>query len=143
MRIGLVSCVKSKLGRPAAARELYTSALFRGARHFVERSCDRWFIVSAEHGLVDPAQILAPYEQSLTTASQAARREWSRRVLGQLDEQFGPDVSSHVFEIHAGAAYASFGLVDGLVARGARVELPLQGLGLGRRLQFYKEAGCL
>ena len=42
-----------------------------------------------------------------------------------------------------GGAYANFGLVGGLVARGARVEQPLEGLGLGKRLHFYKEAGCL
>ncbi|HWO69164.1 MAG TPA: hypothetical protein VNP94_00195, partial [Actinomycetota bacterium] len=46
MRIGLVGCVKSKRARPAPARDLYTSPLFRGARRFVERSCDRWFVLS-------------------------------------------------------------------------------------------------
>ena len=142
-RVGLVSCVKSKLSLPTAARDLYTSALFRGARRFVEGSCDRWFILSAEHGLVDPDQILAPYERTLTTASPAVRREWSRGVLAQLAEQLGRDLSSHVFEVHAGAAYANFGLVDGLVALGARVEQPLEGLRQGERLHFYKEAGCL
>jgi hypothetical protein len=47
MRIGLVGCVKSKLPRAGPARDLYTSALFRGAWCAVERSCERWFILSA------------------------------------------------------------------------------------------------
>jgi hypothetical protein len=45
--------------------------------------------------------------------------------------------------MHAGAAYANFGLVDGLLERGADVELPLEGLGLGQRLAYYKRSDCL
>ena len=142
-RIGLVSCVKSKLGRPAPARELYTSALFRGARHFVERTCERWFILSAQHGLVEPDQVLAPYERTLTTAPLSVRREWSHVVVAQLEERLGHDLSPFVFEVHAGAAYTNFGLVDRLAALSARVEQPLEGLRQGERLHYYKEAGCL
>jgi hypothetical protein len=41
-RVGLVGCVKSKQPRRARAADLYTSALFRGRRSFVESTCDRW-----------------------------------------------------------------------------------------------------
>lgn len=128
---------------PAPAKDLYTSALFRGARCAVERSCGRWFILSALHGLADPDRVLEPYEQTLTTASPNARAAWSKRVLEQVDATLGPDLSEHTFEAHAGRAYLAFGLVDGLEARGATVEQPLDGLGLGMRLSFYKQAGCL
>ncbi|HXF71491.1 MAG TPA: hypothetical protein VNO79_02645 [Actinomycetota bacterium] len=143
MRIGLVGCVKSKRARPAPARDLYTSPLFRGARRFVEWSCDRWFVLSAEHGLVAPERVLAPYERTLTTASQEERRRWVERVLEQLERELGPDLSPHAFEVHAGSAYLDHGLARGIEERGGRVERPLQGLGLGARLAFYKERGCL
>ena len=84
MRIGLVSCVKSKLDRAALAEDLYTSALFRGARHTVERSCDRWYILSALNGLVPPDRVLEPYEVTVSNASVAKRRPWAERVLGEL-----------------------------------------------------------
>jgi hypothetical protein len=142
MRVGLVSCVKSKLQHQAPARDLYTSALFRGARCSVERSCHRWFILSAEHGLVIPDEVLEPYEKTLTKASPNERRRWSRRVLDELRHALG-DLGGHTFEIHAGAAYANFGLTDGLKQSGGIVELPLEGLGLGKRLAYYKRAGCL
>lgn len=143
MRVGLVGCVKSKLPHAAPAQDLYTSALFRGARCAVERSCERWIILSALHGLVDPAQITEPYEQTLTKASPSEREAWSRRVLGQVDTALGADLSGHTFEAHAGRAYLAFGLVKGLEARGALVAEPLDGLGLGKRLSFYKQMGCL
>lgn len=62
MRVGLVRCVKGKLSRAARARDLYTSPLFVGRRRWVEATCDRWFIPSAKHGLVDPAAILEPHD---------------------------------------------------------------------------------
>jgi hypothetical protein len=60
MRVGLVGCVKTKQPRVAPAQELYTSPLFRRRRAWVERTCDRWFILSAKHGLVEPGRVLAP-----------------------------------------------------------------------------------
>jgi hypothetical protein len=143
MRIGLVSCAKAKLGHAAPARELYSpSASFRGARCHVERTCDRWFILSAKHGLVRPEQVLEPYEQTLNAAPRAERRAWSARVLGQLHAELG-DLGGHTFEIHAGAAYVGFGLREGLLAAGALVEEPLDRLRQGERLAFYKREGCL
>ena len=63
----LVSCSKSKLDHPAAAKELYTSPLFRHARHYAEGLGAPWFILSAEHGLVAPDEWLAPYERYCRT----------------------------------------------------------------------------
>ena len=143
MRIGLVGCVKSKLPLAAPAKDLYTSALFRGAQCSVERSCDRWFVLSALHGLVEPDQVLDPYEQTLNTASRSERRAWAERVLHQVEATLGAGLSGHTFEAHAGRNYLAFGLVQGLESRGATVEQPLDGLGLGKRLSFYKETGCL
>ncbi len=143
MRIGLVSCVKSKRPQAAPARDLYTSALFRGARCFVERSCDCWYVLSAEHGLVPPDRVLAPYERTLTTDSSGERRVWASRVLAEVEQELGRDLSAHQFELHAGRAYVAFGLASGLTARGAKVREPLEGLRQGERLGFYKRAGCL
>lgn len=143
MRVGLVSCVKSKLDHPAPARDLYVSPLFRGARHAAERSCDRWFILSALHGLVPPDRVLEPYEKALANASVAERRAWSERVLGELNATLGASMRGAVFEIHAGTAYEAFGLSAGLRRSGATVELPLAGLRQGERLRWYAQRGHL
>lgn len=137
MRVGLVGCTKSKQPTAAPARELYMpSALFRGRRAYVERTCDRWFVLSAKYGLVEPETVVAPYDQMLTKASEPERREWSRGVLVALESALG-DLSGVVFEGHAGAAYLDHGVVAGLLARGATVERPTDGLTFGRQLAFY------
>lgn len=136
MRIGLVGCVKSKLAVPAPAAELYTSPLFKGRRATVEASCDRWFILSAAHGLVPPDRVLEPYDVTLTTMGRAERRRWARQVLGQLDETVG-ELAGRTFEIHAGAAYTDHGLVEGLRAAGATIDRPVAGLTMGQQLAWY------
>lgn len=142
MRFGLVGCVKSKLRVPSAAQDLYVSTLFRGRCGYVERSCEQWFIMSAKYGLILPQQIVAPYDATLKTASPEQRREWSKKVVMSLQETIGP-VKGHVFEVHAGAEYRDFGLVQGLEVLGAQVENPVENRGLGQQLAFYAAAKVL
>lgn len=60
-------------------------------------------------------------------------------VLDELRERLG-DIGDYDYEIHAGVPYREFGLVDTLEAAGATVTNPTEGLGIGRRLAFYKNA---
>jgi hypothetical protein len=135
-RIGLVGCVKSKLDRPARARDLYTSPLFLGRRRYVERTCDRWFVLSAKHGLVDPDTVLEPYDQTLKHAGRADRRVWSEGVVAALKRELGP-LSATTFEIHAGNEYRAFGLEQGIRELGGLVNVPTAGLSLGQQLAYY------
>lgn len=139
--VGLVGCVSQKAGGSRPARDLYTSALFRGRRGYVERVCDRWWILSALHGLVDPEAVLAPYDVTLTGASVAQRRAWSARVLSQL-RGVGDLGAGDVVEIHAGADYRDYGLVEGLRTQGVDVVVPTEGLRLGEQLRFYRVSGA-
>lgn len=66
----LVTCVYEKLTVPAVARNLYTGPYFDRLRRYAEAQAVPWFIVSAEHGLVRPADWLAP---STPTSTHRAR----------------------------------------------------------------------
>jgi hypothetical protein len=121
------------------ARDLYTSTLFMGRRRYVESSCNEWWILSAEHGLVHPADELAPYDVTLKDAGRVERRKWTAQVLSSIDAQVHPE-PGEVFEIHAGAEYRDFGLLGGLRARGCLVEIPTAGMRIGYQMRFYKEA---
>jgi hypothetical protein len=136
-RVGLVGCVKEKSAQPRRARELYLSTLFRGRRAYVEQSCDEWWILSAKHGLVHPDEMLDPYDVTLKNQASVKRRAWSRSVLEAIDTRVRP-TRNDVFEIHAGAEYREFGLIEGLAERGCDVLVPTQGLGIGKQLQFYQ-----
>ncbi len=136
--IGLVGCVKTKVDHASPARDLYVSDLFLGRRAAVEGRSDRWFILSAEHGLVEPEERIEPYEKALTKASRQERREWAARVLAALVTKLG-DLSRYAFEIHAGADYFAFGLRDGLNRAGAHVAIPTERLTQGEQLRYYAQ----
>ena len=134
--IGLVGCVKEKRSIPCAARDLYTSTLFAGRRRDVERSCDQWWILSAQHGLIQPSQTLAPYDLALKGQTRAALRSWAAWVLTTFDT-FVDAAPGDLIEFHAGAEYRDFGLAAGLQQRGLVVVNPTQGLSFGQQLAFY------
>jgi hypothetical protein len=138
-RVGLVGCVKQQAARRAEAQDFFVAPLFRGRRAYVERTCGRWYVLSALHGLVAPGEEVTPYDLKLKSLSQAERRAWSERVLTQLEAELGA-LDGLTFEIHAGASYTNEGLVRGLRARGAGVEIPAAGLGEAQELAFYHEA---
>ncbi len=136
-RIALVGCVKTKRSGVHPARDLYVSPLFLRRRAFVEAARLPWFILSAKHGLVAPEAELRKYEMTLNTMSAADRRAWGARVLGQLREQLG-DLDGLTFEFHAGARYVE-ALEQGLGEAGARIDVPTEGLTMGRQLAWYTE----
>lgn len=131
----LVGCVKRKLARPAPAQDLYTSALFRKERAYAESTGAAWFILSAEHGLVEPTQVLEPYELRLSTLPRAQRLIWGRDVVHALVQSHG-QLAGKTVEIHAGAAYVN-AVREPLVAEGAEIVDPLRGLTMGERLAWY------
>lgn len=136
-RIGLVGCVKEKATSAKPARDLYVSTLFHGRRAYVERSCDEWWILSAKHGLLNPEEVVEPYDQTLKEVGTAARRLWSLKVLEALVERVVP-TSHDIIEVHAGAEYRDYGLVHGLRRLGCRIMNPTEGLVFGEQLAFYK-----
>lgn len=131
MRVALVSCVKSKRTTAAPAKDLYISALFQGLRRYAEVKADAWYILSAEHGLLNPEQIVEPYEKTLNQMGSRQRLEWAeevqRRLLRVLPE--GAEVI-----VLAGQRYREH-LVPVLRDRGFSVSIPLEGLSFGRQLR--------
>lgn len=130
--IALVSCVSSKLDRVAAARDLYVSPLFIKARAYAEQVADRWYVLSAEHHLLAPDQEVGPYEKTLNKMPKLEREQWTRTVFSQITSVTEP---SDTIVFLAGLRYRE-GLVPLLSDRGNPIEVPMQGLSIGRQLQW-------
>lgn len=130
-RIGLVACASTKLNHPAQARDLYTSQLFRKASAYAELTCSRWFILSAKHGLLDPARQVAPYDERLTSTPQA--EAWAERVRGQLAAELA-DTPRPILVTLAGARYQT-------VLRPCQwpFQIPMKGLGIGQQLGWLTD----
>lgn len=135
MRIGLVSCVKSKAPEPRPAENLYTSAYFRKMRRYVKATCDDWRITSAQYGLVHPREIIAPYNLTLNDMSRREQLSWADRVARQIKAAF-PDTRTTVLEIHGGRGYTR-DLVSLLHSAGYHVVVPTPAVPIGERMHWY------
>jgi hypothetical protein len=125
--IVLVSCVKSKRSSSSPAKDLYVSTLFRAQRTYAERFADKWFILSARYGLLEPNRVVETYEETLKGSSAERKRAWSRNVFAALEKQTTPE---DIITITAGEDYCKY-LVPLLEKRGNDVRRPVKGLSMG------------
>ena len=61
----ILGCVKTKRSSPAKAKDLYVSSMFAKRRRYAESAGIPWFIFSAEHGIIDPEVVIAPYDVAM------------------------------------------------------------------------------
>ncbi|XYI04131.1 DUF6884 domain-containing protein [Sorangium sp. So ce1128] len=120
----------------APAHEFHTSALFRTAYDYAERTCDAVLIVSAFYGAVAPKAVLRPYDRSLRLYNKREREDWGVCTVGQLLPSFELPPQLVVL---AGTLYA------GALAQGAhwhnlpRPEEPLRAIaGCGSRVKWLR-----
>lgn len=135
MKMVLVACVAKKAGSSCSARSLYQSPWFQKARRYAEERGDDWRILSAEHGLVHPYEVLTPYDVSMGDLNARERREWAEGVLDELRTEILP---GDRVEILAGVAYRQH-LVPELKRRGVKVTVPMKGLGIGEQLRWLNQ----
>lgn len=132
MNIYLVSCVSQKRSIAVPARDLYTSPLFSKSRAYVERTGETWFILSAKHGLLHPDETVEPYDLTLKRMPKAERRLWADKVA----QQFMPHLEGiKTVSFLAGKDYYEF-LVPLLRRKDVAISIPMEGLGIGRRLDW-------
>lgn len=133
-----IACGKSKLTESAEAVHLYTGQLFRRRLEFaLARSGKPPRILSAKHGVLDPEQIVEPYDQTLAKKRKAERERWSFDVAGRL---LRTTVAGDRLFVLAGALYVD-GWSAALRASGRQVDHLFRGLPMGKQLQAIALAG--
>jgi len=135
----LVGCVKTKAPEASPARDLYLSPLFERRRRYAESSGRPWYILSAEHGLLDPDSIIEPYDVYLADQTADYRQAWGEWVAAKLTRVRG-SIDGLVIEVHAGAAYVD-AIDEPLRRHGAVLLTPLARLGMGEQLSWYDRSG--
>lgn len=84
-----ISCTKKKKDHKCTAREMYSaSAWFRGAYSYaITLNPSKIYILSAKYGLLEPTDVIEPYEKSLITEKDKEIRNWSRMVFAQMEKK--------------------------------------------------------
>ena len=133
--IALVACVSKKNKTPMPARDLYISDWFKKASSYADSISDQWFILSAKYGLLDPDDVVEPYDETLNKMPVNQRRAWSKKVLEDLISKL--NVGDQVVLL-AGMKYREF-LVSPLRSTGFHVEVPMEGLRIGEQLSWLSK----
>jgi len=131
--IVLISCVGEKALEPMPAQDLYQSDWFKKARKYAEQNGDRWFILSALHGLLDPDHLIYPYEKTLNKMSVYERGQWSQMVWDQIRKK----IPKGRIIFLAGEKYR-FPLSIIMEGAGYYIEVPMKGMGIGQQLSWLK-----
>lgn len=129
-KIVLISCVSKKLNKPAKAKDLYISPLFKKSlKYAFSFNPDKIFILSAKHHLLNLENQIEPYNLTLNDFSTQEIRKWSNKVLNELNKV--TDFKKDKFIFLAGSKYRKY-----LLPKIKNYVVPMQGLRFGEQLKF-------
>ena len=132
-RIVLISCVKTKLDRPAKAKDLYISDLFTKNLAYARKlKPDALYILSAKYGLLNLDDHIAPYEMTLNAMSVSERKLWATGVLTKLSKL--ASLANDEFIFLAGLHYREY-----LTPLIKHYKVPFEGLSFGNQLKALKK----
>jgi hypothetical protein len=123
-RVVLVGSSGETGAAPVPVAELFESPGFARTRDRAVRSGVPWFVLSAKHGLLDPHDVVSPYEVQIGDQSPGYRTAWGEWVVAQLGDRVRLD--GLTVEVHGGVDFAQ-PLRQALSRRGASLEIPLPG----------------
>jgi len=81
--------------------------------------------------LLEPDQVIEPYEMTLNTMNEAEKREWAENILSSLGQK--TYLFSDYFVILAGSNYRKY-----LLPKIMNYEVPFEGLPFGKLLSELK-----
>lgn len=128
--IYLIACSNTKLKAPARACDLYQGQAFKFSRQLAEKRGFDYFILSARYGLLDPLQVIAPYNDYLGKMTKDQRTAWADKVTQQIRAK---GLHAQAVTFLAGSLYA-----EPLAPIFTHAMRPLAGKGIGQQLSYLK-----
>ena len=76
MKIAIITCGSNKKPYACSTREMYEGGIFfKTMRNYVEHHYDSYLILSARYGILQPTQIIEPYDDEMLFVQQFARKK--------------------------------------------------------------------
>ena len=114
-KIGVISCGSKKKLYACPAKEMYEDgSLFKKMQEYAKQAYDKYYILSGHYGLLDPDQIIEPYEdvvffvqkifrdrakkegRVLTAVSKEDQAIWGKKVFNSIDWEQFEQVNFHI-----------------------------------------------
>jgi hypothetical protein len=124
-RVVLIASSGATAKNPHPAATLFESPGFAVARDLAVRSGHPWFVLSAKHGLLEPGDVVGPFDVQIGDQASGYRATWGEWVVAQLASRV--QLQDAVVEVHGGVDFAQ-PLRAPLARRGALLDIPLPGM---------------
>jgi hypothetical protein len=134
-RLVIISCGRAKIwdkepkAGPNKARDAYSSPYFRDNRRYAEKFGDRWLILSAKYGFIDPNFVI-PGAYEVTFKKRTPRPIGDEALAEQVRVKRLASTYDLV-EVIGGSDYAER-VRRAFDGTGIRVTAPIEGLSLGK-----------
>ncbi|MFW6016112.1 MAG: DUF6884 domain-containing protein [bacterium] len=132
MKISLISCSKKKKKGELKAANKYNSPLFKKSLQLAKLTSDKVYILSAKYHLLELEEKIKDYDLNLNDFSKKDRISWAKRVYRGLKHKIKQD---DILIFYAGQKYYE----DLLPLLRNPVKLPLDGMGIGKRLKYLTD----
>jgi hypothetical protein len=131
----LVTCAARKQERACEAKDLYISPLFKKMRQYAEKNAEKWFILSSKYHLVNPEEVIEPYDITFSNTPASEVKAWAKETLEMLKKELYP---TDIVTVLAGEQYRRY-LLKGIQEMCREVLVPMKGLGIGWQLQWLNK----
>jgi cytoplasmic iron level regulating protein YaaA (DUF328/UPF0246 family) len=141
MTLVIIPCGRSKIWHtnphlgPTPAREAYTGAPFKVNRQYAEGVGDRWIILSAKYGFIEP---VTPIEQYEVTFKRKSTNPVSLATLRKQLADLGLLDCDHVIAL-GGKEYRSV-VEQAFSGTTAKLTFPFSGRTVGKAMRAAKQA---
>lgn len=139
MKIMVVSCAKSKQPDPCWALRMYNSVLFKKSMQLADRILlldvknTIILILSARYGLIQPYEIIKPYDEILTSKNKCVI---TKLITYQLIKMSFGFIITHIW-FFGGKKYSE--VLKGALNSSIQYYDVFEGLSIGKRLQFLNK----
>lgn len=135
--ICLVGDSKSQLNMPALAENMFRSALFGRAKQYAKVHANRWYILSARYGLLEPNTLIEPYDITIDDLEQSERFQIAQHIMTAFIRQ--PITTHDRVIVLAKATYRDV-LAPVFQGRNIQTEYPLERKGIVQQMRWLEAA---
>ena len=127
----IISCGAKKRTYQCKAEDMYIGPLFKASLEWAKKQPIPYFIVSTKYGLLKPTDIIKPYEMTLKEMNKSEIIIWAKNIAKELPKNKKIIcVTSKIYSLFSN-------YYNGIVLN------PLVGLGIGKRIKWFKENKCI
>ncbi|MFQ4143301.1 DUF6884 domain-containing protein [Chlorogloeopsis sp. ULAP02] len=130
----LVAGCGKQTNQKAAAKEVYCSQHFQACRKYAQ-SQGGWKILSPLYKVLEPEEIISPYDLSPRSLSPNEHQQWAQEVARRIMQKTNPDTEIIFLTVKLYQKQ----VIPILKAHKYVIRTPMEGLGIGQQIRWLTD----